>query len=296
MTPKLGCVRNASRWQRPNSSYTLRRPRRQPILALETSSMSANPFSLTGRVALVTGGNSGIGHAIARAFKDAGAQVVIGARRADRNAAALAKLGADAAAFELDVSDEASVERTITAIEQRFGRLDVLVNNAGVVNRKSVMELERAAWDHVMAVNVTGPFLCTKHAARMMKAQGSGKIINIASIWGLVAPSKGLQVPYTASKHALIGLTRVNAVELAAYGIQVNAIAPGYFGTEMTAELKGTALEEAVRRRTPSGRLGDTAQLTGTALYLASPASDHVTGICIPVDGGYLASDGIERG
>lgn len=258
--------------------------------------MGGDLFSLAGRVALITGGNSGIGRAIALAFRDAGAQVAIGARRADRNAAVLAELGPGAAAFELDVGDEASVERTMKSIAQRFGRLDILVNNAGVVNRKSVLELERAAWDHVMTVNVTGPFLCTKHAARMMKAQGSGKIINIASIWGLVAPSKGLQVPYTASKHALIGLTRVNAVELAAYGIQVNAIAPGYYHTEMTAELKGTALEQALKRRTPSGRLGETAQLVGTCVYLASGASDHATGVCIPVDGGFMASDGMDRG
>jgi 2-deoxy-D-gluconate 3-dehydrogenase len=258
--------------------------------------MGAELFSLTGRVALVTGGNSGIGRAIALAFRQAGARVAVGARRVDRNAAVVAELGSDAAAVELDVRDEASVEAAVAAVTGRFGRLDILVNNAGVVNRKSVLELERAAWDNVIAVNLTGPFLCTKHAARVMKAQGSGKIINISSIWGLVAPSKGLQVPYTASKHALIGLTRVNAVELGAYGIQVNAIAPGYFGTEMTAELKGTSLEQAIVRRTPSGRLGDTAQLAATAVFLASSASDHVTGVCIPVDGGYMASDGMERG
>jgi 2-deoxy-D-gluconate 3-dehydrogenase len=258
--------------------------------------MGGDLFSLAGRVALVTGGNSGIGRAIALAFKEAGARVVIGARRADRNAAVLAELGPDAAAFELDVGDEASVERTMDEIAKRFGRLDILVNNAGVVNRKSVMELDRAAWDHVMTVNVTGPFLCTKHAARMMKPQGAGKIINIASIWGLVAPSKGLQVPYTASKHALIGLTRVNAVELAAYGIQVNAVAPGYYHTEMTAELKGSPLEQALKRRTPSGHLGETAELVGTCVYLASGASNHVTGVCIPVDGGFTASDGMDRG
>jgi 2-deoxy-D-gluconate 3-dehydrogenase len=258
--------------------------------------MSGELFSLAGRVALVTGGNSGIGRAIALAFRQAGARVAIGGRRAERNAAVAAELGSDAAAIELDVRDETSVERAVAAVTSRFGRLDVLVNNAGVVNRKSVMELERAAWENVLAVNLTGPFLCTKHAARVMKAQGSGKIINISSIWGLVAPSKGLQVAYTASKHAVIGLTRVNAVELAAYGIQVNSIAPGYYGTEMTAELKGTPLERAIERRTPSGRLGDTAQLAATAVFLASSASDHVTGVCIPVDGGFLASDGMERG
>ena len=127
-------------------------------------------FSLDGRVALVTGGNAGIGRAVALAFRDAGARVVVGARRADRNAAVLAELGPECAAHELDVTDEASVERAVAAVVARYGRLDILVNNAGTVNRKSVMDLERAAWDHVMNTNLTGPFLCTKHAARAMKA------------------------------------------------------------------------------------------------------------------------------
>ena len=258
--------------------------------------MASGPFSLEGRVALVTGGNSGIGRALALALREAGAKVAIGGRRAERNAAVLAELGDHAAAFELDVCDEACVERTIHGVVERFGRIDVLVNNAGDVNRKSVMDLERSDWDRVMAINLTGPFLCTKHAARQMKAQGSGKIINIASVYGLTAPSKGLQVAYTASKHGVIGLTRVNAVELTPLGIQVNAIAPGYFFTEMTGELRGTPLEQAIKRRTPSGRLGETSELVGTCIYLASAASDHVSGICIPVDGGYLASDGLERG
>jgi len=261
--------------------------------------MLPDVFSLEGRAALVTGGNSGIGLTLALALRDAGAKVAIGGRRADRNAAALSKLGGDgksAVAVDLDVCDETSVERAIAAIVERFGRIDILVNNAGDVNRKSVMELERTDWDRVMAINLTGPFLCTKHAARHMKQQGSGKIINIASVYGLTAPSKGLQVAYTASKHGVIGLTRVNAVELTPLGIQVNAIAPGYFFTEMTGELRGTPLETAIKKRTPAGRLGETSQLIGTCLYLASAASDHVSGICIPVDGGYLASDGLERG
>jgi 2-deoxy-D-gluconate 3-dehydrogenase len=258
--------------------------------------MGQGLFSLEGRVALVTGGNSGIGRELALALRDAGARVAVGARRPERNAAVVAELGKEAAAFELDVGDETSVERTMEGIAKRFGRLDILVNNAGAVNRKSVMELELAAWEKVLKVNLTGTFLCTKHAARMMKSQGSGKIINISSVYGLVAPSKGLQVPYTASKHGVIGLTRVNAVELAPLGIQVNTIAPGYFITEMTAELSGTVFEQATIRRTPSGRAGNTADLVGTCLYLASRASDHVTGVCIPVDGGYMASDGMDRG
>ncbi|HXX10812.1 MAG TPA: 3-oxoacyl-ACP reductase family protein [Burkholderiales bacterium] len=258
----------------------------------------SNPFSLVGRVAFVTGGNSGIGRALALAMHEAGAKVAIGGRRADRNAAVLAEIGNrdNAAAFELDVCDEVSVERTVGEVMERFGRIDILVNNAGGVNRKSVLELDRGDWDRVLAVNLTGPFLCTKHAARHMKAQGGGKIINIASVYGLIAPSKGLQVAYTASKHGVIGLTRVNAVELMPFGIQVNAIAPGYFFTEMTGELRGTSLEQAIKRRTPSGTLGETSELIGTCIYLASAASDHVSGVCIPVDGGYLASDGLERG
>lgn len=257
--------------------------------------MSNGLFSLEGRVALVTGGNSGIGRQMALAMRNAGAKVAIGSRRADRNAVVLEQLGPDGAAFQLDVSDEASVEKTIEGVAERYGRLDILINNAGAVNRKSVLELERSDWDHVMNVNVTGTFLCTKHAARMMKAQGGGKIVNITSIYGLTAPSKGLQVAYTASKHAIVGLTKVNAVELAEHGIQVNAIAPGFFLTDMTAEIKGTPMETALIRRTPSGHLGDTEDIIGTCLYLVSAASDHVTGMCIAVDGGYVTSDGMDR-
>jgi 2-deoxy-D-gluconate 3-dehydrogenase len=258
--------------------------------------MNDSLFSLEGRVALITGGNSGIGRALAIALHGAGASVAICARRAQKNDAVVAELGERAAGFVLDVADEASVEAAVAAVVKRFGRIDILVNNAGTVNRTSVMDLDRAAWDRVMNTNLTGPFLCTKHAARVMKQQGNGKIINISSVYGLIAPSKGLQVPYTVSKHGLIALTRVNAVELAALGIQVNAIAPGYYFTEMTAELAGTPLEQAMIRRTPDGRVGQTSDLVGTCLYLASAASDHVTGVCIPVDGGYLASDGLDRG
>jgi NAD(P)-dependent dehydrogenase (short-subunit alcohol dehydrogenase family) len=253
-------------------------------------------FSLQGRVALVTGGNSGIGREIAFAFRDAGAKVAIGARRADRNVEVVAKLGGEASGYELDVTDEASIERAIGAVVKRYGRLDILVNNAGTVNRTSVMELSLDAWNRVMNTNLTGPFLCTKHAARVMAKQGSGKIINVSSVLGLIAPSKGLQVPYAVSKHGVIALTKVNAVELAPLGIQVNAVAPGYFMTEMTAELSGSQIEQTIKRRTPNGRIGDTADLVGTCVYLASGASNHVTGQCIAVDGGYLASDGLDRG
>lgn len=262
---------------------------------MNTTSALAS-FSLAGKVALVTGGNAGIGRTLVKALKDAGAHVAVGARRAERNQAVVDELGDEALALTLDVTDESSVQRAMQAVEARFGGLDILVNNAGVAHRASVLDLSRAEWDRVLATNLTGPFLCTKHAARAMRERGGGKVINIASAYGLVAPSKGLLVSYTASKHGLVGLTKVNAVELAPLNIQVNAIAPGYYYTEINAELRGTSFEQAVNRRTPSGRWGETSQLTGTCLFLASSASDHVTGTCIPVDGGYVASDGLDRG
>jgi 2-deoxy-D-gluconate 3-dehydrogenase len=257
--------------------------------------MVNGPFSLDGKVAFITGGNSGLGRAIALAMRDQGARIVIAGRRAQRNAEVLEELGPEHAANELDVADEESVRRAITATVDKFGRLDILVNNAGMGQRASVMELELSAWQRVLATNLTGAFLCTKYAARQMKQQRSGKIINISSIYGLVAPSKGLQVAYTVSKHALIGLTKVNAVELMPLGIQVNAIAPGWFFTEMTEELRGTSFEQAALQRIPAERWGQTGDLVGTCVYLSSSAADFVAGAVIPVEGGYLASDGLAR-
>jgi len=254
-----------------------------------------NPFSLDGKIAFVTGGNSGLGRAVALALRGAGARVAIGGRRATRNAQVLELLGSEAVAFELDVSNEASVERALGDTIERFGQIDILVNNAGVGQRASVMELDRITWQNVIDTNLTGAFLCTKHAARHMKSRRAGKIINVSSIYGLLAPSKGLQVAYTVAKHAVIGLTKVNAVELAPLNIQVNAIVPGWYFTEMTEELRDTAFQDSVVRRTPTGRWGNAPDLVGTCLYLASGASNFVSGAVITVDGGYTASDGLER-
>ena len=257
--------------------------------------MSQNLFDLGGRVVLVTGGNSGIGLALALGLRDAGATVAVAARRTSRNAEALAQLGPDHAAFEMDVTDEAAIERTVHSVVERYGRLDVLVNNAGAAKAASVLEQSLDEWNQVLATDLTGPMLCTKHAARVMKRQGDGRIVNIASVYGLMAASRGRLISYVAAKHGLIGLTRVNAVELAPLGIRVNAIAPGWIFTEMNDDARGTPFEQAVMRRTPIGRWGSTQELIGACVYLASDASGYVTGSCLTVDGGYSASDGLDR-
>jgi 2-dehydro-3-deoxy-D-gluconate 5-dehydrogenase len=258
--------------------------------------MSAKLFDLAGQVALVTGGNSGIGQALALGLRDAGASVAIAARRAGRNAEVLAELGPGHAAFEMDVTDEASVEAAIAGVAARFGRLDILVNNAGNAHASSVMEQSLADWNHVIATDLSGPMLCTKHAARVMARMGRGKIINIASVYGLVGASRGRLGSYVAAKHGLIGLTKVNAIELAPLGIQVNAIAPGWIFTEMNGASRGTPFEQAVQGRTPAGRWGEGADVVGACIYLASAAAAYVSGSCLTVDGGYSASDGLDRG
>ena len=257
--------------------------------------MSQNLFDLGGRVVLVTGGNSGIGLALALGLRDAGATVAVAARRTSRNAEALAQLGPDHAAFEMDVTDEAAIERTVAGVVERYGRLDVLVNNAGAAKAASVLEQSLEEWNQVLATDLTGPMLCTTHAARVMKRQGDGRIVNIASVYGLMAASRGRLISYVAAKHGLIGLTRVNAVELAPLGIRVNAIAPGWIFTEMNDDARGTSFVRAVVRRTPIGRWGSTQELIGACVYLASDASGYVTGSCLTVDGGYTASDGLDR-
>ena len=237
-----------------------------------------------------------MGRAIAIGLRDAGARVAVGGRRPERNREVQQMLGDDCLAVSLDVTDEASVRGAIESVVTQMGRLDVLVHASGVARRESVMALEREGWDLVLATNLPGAFLCTKHAAPHMARQGGGKIIHISSIYGLVAPSRGLQVAYTVSKHGLLGLVRANAVELAPLNIQVNAIAPGFALSEMTADLAGQTIEAAIARRTPSGKgLAAPECFVGPCVFLASDAAAHLSGTCIPIDGGYLASDGLDR-
>jgi 2-deoxy-D-gluconate 3-dehydrogenase len=247
-------------------------------------------FSLKGRVALVTGGNGGIGRAMALAYREAGAQVVVTGRKAAKNEAVAAELSGPESVITLDVLDEPAIESAVAGIVERYGRLDILVNNAGQARRGSVPDLARSDWEDILAVNLTGPFLMAKHASKAMIAAGTGgKIINIASMYAVFGPPN--VASYASSKTGLLGLTRALAVELCKHNIQVNAILPGWYFTDMNAHLKDSPLAEHVRRKTPAGRWGHPEDLAGAALLLASAASDFITGIALPVDGGYSVAD-----
>jgi 2-deoxy-D-gluconate 3-dehydrogenase len=190
----------------------------------------------------------------------------------------------------LDVYDEPAVESAIGAVGQRFGRLDILVNNAGQARRGSMLEVSKADWEEILNVNLTGAFLCGKHAAKAMMAAGrGGKIINIGSMYSLFGPPN--VASYAASKAGLLGLTRSMAVELSKHNIQVNAILPGWYMTQQNRHHQNTPLADYIRRKTPAGRWGDPQDLAGLAILLASTASDFITGAAIPVDGGYSIAD-----
>jgi len=252
--------------------------------------MSTELFSLAGKTAIVTGGNGGLGRTIALGLRAAGAQVVVTGRNAEKNAAIGKELGDSGGVFSLDVRDEDAVARVVAQIVERHGRLDILVNNAGLFRGGSVLSLSREDWDAVLATHLTGAFLCAKHAANaMIKAGNGGKIINLGSMYSLFGPPRFPD--YAAAKTGVLGLTRALAVELAAHRIQVNAILPGWYETDLTRGLPDKPFGQEVRRRTAAGRWGDPQDLVGTAVYLASPASDFVTGVSIPVDGGYSVSD-----
>ena len=250
------------------------------------------PFDLTGRVALVTGGSTGLGFAIARGFAAVGAMVVINGRDAVRLAAAVDALSRDGltvAGRPFDVSDADAVRDGFAAVAGEYGTIDVLVNNAAVNLRRPFDAYTLGEWRRVMATNVDGAFLALQAVLPSMKERRSGKIINLCSLASdLGRPGVAA---YATSKGALKMLTRALAVEVAPFNVQVNGIDPGFFRTEMNAPLAADpAFSAWVERRTPSGRWGDPADVAGAAVFLASRASDYVTGHLLHVDGGFAAS------
>jgi 2-deoxy-D-gluconate 3-dehydrogenase len=247
-------------------------------------------FDLTDRVAIVTGGNGGIGLGMARGLAGAGARVVVAGRNRDKSLRAVAELDlvgrGGALAVEVDVTDEASVAALIAQTEARCGRLDILINNAGINIRKPPHEISLAEWHKVLETNLTSAYLCS-HAAYPLLRRAGGKIINVGSIMSIFATS--FSPAYAASKGGILQLTKACAAAWARDNIQVNAVLPGWIDTELT---EGTRRDvpgwhESVVKRTPAGRWGAIDDLRGVAVFLAAPASDFVTGAAITVDGGY---------
>ncbi|MBI1207348.1 MAG: 2-dehydro-3-deoxy-D-gluconate 5-dehydrogenase KduD [Azospirillum sp.] len=252
--------------------------------------MSGSPFDLTGKTAVVTGANTGLGQAIALALARAGAEVA-GVGRSDMaaTAAMVAAAGSRFLAIDADLATLKPIERIIGEAVAWNGRLDILVNNAGIIRRADALDATEADWDAVIDVNLKTAFFLTQAAARRMLEQGGrGRVINIAS---LLSFQGGIRVAaYTASKSALAGLTKCLANEWAAKGINVNAIAPGYIATNNTEALRrDPERTAAILGRIPAGRWGEPGDLGGAAVFLASAAADYVHGIVLPVDGGWLA-------
>ena len=247
-----------------------------------------NTFSLAGRVALVTGAYRGLGFAIARGLARAGAAVVLNGRKADALTAAartLADEGLAVGTSVFDVTDSAAVRASIAAIAAQHHGVDILVNNAGIQRRHPMVDFPESEWDEIIATNLTAPFLVSQAVLPGMIERRRGKIIHIASLMSELG--RPTVVPYTAAKGGVRQLTRGMAVELAPHNVQVNAIAPGYFATEMNRALLDNAEFDAwVKKRTPAGRWGQPEEIAGLAVFLASSAADYMTGQMLVMDGG----------
>ncbi|MFF2328373.1 MULTISPECIES: SDR family NAD(P)-dependent oxidoreductase [unclassified Streptomyces] len=250
-----------------------------------TSHTLSESFALDGRVAVVTGGNGGLGLAMARALGAAGATVVVTGRDRAKNEVAASEF----AVVPLDVTDGSAVDRFFRDIERDYGGADILVNNAGIYLDCPVLEDDLSAWDRMISVNLTGSLRCARHAALRMRRAGAGKIINIGSVYSSFGHPRS--TGYAATKAGVVGLTRSLAAELGPHNIQANAILPGWFPTAINGDLPDLPRGEEIRRRTPLGRWGADADIGGLAVFLASHASDFVTGAAIPLDGGYTATD-----
>jgi 2-deoxy-D-gluconate 3-dehydrogenase len=249
----------------------------------------AADFDLSAKVALVTGGNGGIGFAMARGLADAGAAIVIAARDPEKNARAvevLQQTGTKVLSISTDVRNEASVQAMVNAAEQAFGHVDILVNNAGINIRKAPQDYTLDEWQQVLHTNLTGVFLCSRAVYPSMVKAGGGKIINIGSMTSIFGSN--VSPAYAATKGGVVQFTKSLAIFWAKDNIQVNAILPGWIHTDLTASASSERYQ-FIRSRIPHGRWGEPDELAGAAVFLASRASDYVTGIALPIDGGYTS-------
>lgn len=247
-------------------------------------------FDLNGRVAIVTGGNGGIGLGMALGLAEAGAAIALSGRNTEKNAAAaaeIAKTGVKVATFETDVTDDAACARLITDVHAKFGRVDTLINNAGINIRKNPQDLTMAEWRQVLDTNLTSAFACSQAAYPKMLEAGGGKIVNIGSMMSIFGA--GFATAYAASKGGIVQMTKALASAWAKDNIQVNAVLPGWIDTDLTKRARSevSGLNAMVLMRTPARRWGAPQDLAGIGVFLSSKASDFITGTAIPVDGGY---------
>jgi gluconate 5-dehydrogenase len=257
--------------------------------------MSTKLFDLTGKNALVTGGTHGIGMALATALADAGATIIVNdifPEKLEEAKAEYARNGIKAHTYVLNVTDEEAVENTIPLIEEEVGPIDILINNAGIIMRVPILEMKAADFSRVLDIDLTGPFIMGKAVAKGMIARGHGKIINMCSMMSELG--RNTVSAYAAAKGGLKMLTRNMATEWARHNIQINGIGPGYIATAQTEPIRvdGHPFNDFIIQRTPAGRWGDPEDLAGTAVFLASKASDFVNGHIVYVDGGILATIG----